>query len=321
MTHDMDENERAGTALSREAVEACAYVDGAMDDSPQEKAAFEERLGMNADLRERVTAYRKQNERLQDTFGPLLHKPVPESLYFRVERQADMYRAFSLRSGAIAAALMAICIGVGWVGARYLQSDNPMVHEILGSIRNKATLTAILTAPQGGTVTPLSVKMANAVPVERLKAMGLTEIERSVQTIGGQPALIIDYRTVEGGTATLMVQQRDADAVTAPSTFMREDDFSASVWTGDTIVYTLISPTEGYIDIKTLTQRIRGGSAPKPVTVPQPPDLTSDLPVASDMPQDHLLAGQSDIPAAPNLEAPSNTTATPPDAGPNAQNL
>jgi len=304
-------------------VDACAYVDGIMDNSPQEKAAFEERLRLNTDLQDLVTAYRKQNERMQDAFAPLLHKSVPESLYFRVERHADMRRVFSLRSGAVAAALMAICIGVGWAGARHLQSGNPLVHEILGTIENRATLAAILSAPEGGEMTALSVRMENAVPEARLKAMGLTEIERSVQTIGGQPALIIDYRTAEGGTATLMVQQRDADTVKAPSTFVREDDFSASVWTGDTIVYTLISPTESHMDIKALTQRIRGGAAPQPVPVPQPSGPTSDLPtMAGDMPEDRILAGQSDIPVVPDVEAPTaDTPAAPPIPEPNAQSL
>lgn len=284
--------------LSPDALEASAYVDGVMDDDPARRAAFERRLADDPGLRERVAAYRRQGQALRQAFDLLLERPVPERLYHPLERGVRPARSRVLHPLAVAATVMLIGLGAGWMGASYIGNQASPAHAVLKDLRQGHIVADILSAEGRGTA-PLASGIATAVPTARVQASGLTETERSMMTVGGRPALVIDYRTPQGQAVTLMVQRRPAHLADTRPILLREKGFSASVWTGDTTVYTLISPTGTGPDIAALTAHLRDGLSPE--TIPMPAPLTPDRPLASGLPGDGLAPGADAIPAVPGL--------------------
>jgi anti-sigma factor RsiW len=301
----------------KDALEASAYVDGAMDDQPARREAFEQRLADDPDLRERVAAYRRQKLEMQQAFQPLLDMPVPHRLYRPLEHGVRRPASGALRPLAAAAMVMLVGIGAGWTGASYMRGKATPAHVVLKELRQGHVVAGILSAGRRGAM-PLASGIVAAVPTDQLQASGLTETERSMTTVAGRPALVIDYRTAQGQAVTLMVQRRPAHLADTRPILLREKGFSASVWTGDTTVYTLISPTSTGPDIAALTAHLRDGLSPD--TIPMPAPLTPDRPLASGLPGDGLGPGVDAIPAIPGLgQMPGDTSATGP--APEGRNL
>jgi anti-sigma factor RsiW len=224
-----------------------AYVDRTLE--PARQAEVEHYLAERPEVAQRLAAYARQGELLQDAYAHVLEEPVPQRLAAAVDR------ASSPRLARVASAIGWIVFGgvLGWAlrgeapaGPAAVSPEAELVqrarlaHKIYVAENRRAVEVA--ASQEQDMIRWLSKRMNAAVRVPDLREFGYEALGgRLLPGVEG-PACQIMYQNAEGKRITLYLAR--ADGKPKPLRFGDADQVHVVFWSDGTLAFALSGEVE-----------------------------------------------------------------------------
>lgn len=221
------------------------YVDDRLDVDDRNSA--EELFANNPEAKQRITAWRAQNQALHANYDALLHGAVPPHL-LRAARRAS-HRSPLRHAAAIA--WLVIGVAIGWIA--HVQHDvtpEPATLPHLAAIAH-ATYTAekrhaveVAAAEEAHLVTWLSRRLDRPLKVPQLGAMGFELMGGRMLPSETGPVAQFMFQNPDGQRLTLHLRTQKGDVPDSSFEFAREGKVSVFYWLDDRVGYALSSELE-----------------------------------------------------------------------------
>ena len=218
-------------------VELHGYVDGALSESG--KAEIETWLRAHPEDAERVRAYAEQNALLRSLFGPVLDEPVPAALL--------AVHPWGWPRYAVAAAIFALGVGLGWLGRGVLVAPQvvPMSFARLAAtahvvyapeVRHPVEVTA---NEEDHLVGWLSKRLGTTLKAPKLAPVGYDLIGGRLLSGPQGPVAQFMYQDARGQRLTLYVSRQRGEPRDTAFRFSQEDRISVFYWVDGNFGYAL----------------------------------------------------------------------------------
>lgn len=238
-----------------------AFVDDRLN--PARRAEIADWLEAHADEAERIRALRAQRDAIEDAYGPLLDRPVPERLRAGVHTRADTGPVW--RMAAMVALVVAGAVG-GWfandVLGAWQSATADLTREAVRAhslfTREKRHAVEVGADEQAHLVAWLSRRLEAELVAPNLEAEGYRLVGgRILPARDAGPAAQFMYETGEGGNRVTLYIEQDQLSPKAAFEFSEHDGVSAFWWQDGPLAYVLIgeAPREDLLGLARATQQ------------------------------------------------------------------
>jgi len=216
-----------------------AYADGQLDDA--RRVQVEAHLAHDAAATESVRVWRAQNEALRAFYNPVLNEPVPQRL-LAARPSWGRWPYYALAAG-----VMAMSFGLGWVTHSY-RSDRSAE---AAALPRRAAVAYAVYAPevrhpvevgadqQDHLVKWLSKRLGNELKVPVLTQQGFDLVGGRLLPGGKGPGAQLMYQDNKGQRITLYISLRDAEPRDTAFRFSQEDKVAVFYWIDGKLGYAL----------------------------------------------------------------------------------
>jgi anti-sigma factor RsiW len=231
-----------------------AYVDGEL--SPEEAAAFEERLAENAEQAAAVEAYFEQNRLIREAADAMTPAMTVDLRTARLERQLAQRLAAQSRSWRLPpwlrqAAAAVVLLGAGWIahGQYAALDDQPpgYVAEAVGAHRffaDDAFRPVEFSAEASEAALEWAVaKLDRPIAIPTLDPLGLMLVGSRLHGSAEGPFAQFVYEDVEGNRLSLIVAPHPPHLPAYDFTLARFDGTAVGYWSDDILDYALVAET------------------------------------------------------------------------------
>ncbi len=213
------------------------YIDGALSESA--RAEIEAWLASHPEDAERLRAYAEQNTLLRSLYNPVLDEPVPAALL--------AVRPHAWRRYAVAAAVFALGIGLGWMVRGMLIA--PQVLPV--SLARLAATAHVVYAPEvrhpvevpageeEHLVSWLSKRLGTALKAPKLSPLGYELVGGRLLSGPQGPVAHFMYQDGRGQRLTLYVSRQRGEPRDTAFRFSQEDRVSVFYWVDGNYGYAL----------------------------------------------------------------------------------
>ena len=213
------------------------YIDGALSESA--RAEIEAWLASHPEDAERLRAYAEQNALLRSLYNPVLDEPVPAALL--------AVRPHAWRRYAVAAAVFALGIGLGWMVRGMLIA--PQVLPV--SLARLAATAHVVYAPEvrhpvevpageeEHLVSWLSKRLGTALKAPKLSPLGYELVGGRLLSGPQGPVAHFMYQDGRGQRLTLYVSKQRGEPRDTAFRFSQEDRVSVFYWVDGNYGYAL----------------------------------------------------------------------------------
>lgn len=240
-----------------------AYVDGTLDEPA--RAVVEAYLADNPAVAEKVEVWKRQNETLRALYGPAATEPVPPRLdVHRIEREIRTDAGRWVRRAAAAVLLFAAGTAAGWYGHSGLapveRGEIALADEAMkahGVYSGEVVHPVEVWAGEKDHLKAwLSKRLARALTIPDLDAIGLTLVGGRLLPAANGPAAQVMYEDTTGRRVTLYIVPVK-DGRETSFRYAALDPLEAFVWTDETISCALVGdlPRERLLEIATLAYK------------------------------------------------------------------
>lgn len=216
-------------------IELHAYVDGQLDAAGE--ARVEERLRVEPDAAERISAYRRQNELLRALYDPALSESG-SATWPPARRRA-------LRHGAVAAGLL-LAAGLGWYARGMLAPPDISPSLAIRAAAAHATYTPEVLHPvevdarqEAHLVAWLSKRLGLPVRAPDLVAAGFRLVGGRLLPGANRPAAQFMYEDQAGRRLTLYVAADRSGARQTAFRYSQHEGVSVFYWVDGPLAYAL----------------------------------------------------------------------------------
>lgn len=216
-----------------------AYADGQLDEA--RRLRVEAHLAHDAQAAEAVRVWRGQNEALRAVYNPVLNEPLPQRLLAARPKQRRW------PSYALAAGVIGLSFGLGWVGHGYQATRSIDA----AALPRSAAVAYAVYAPEvrhpvevGADQQEHLVKWLSKRLGQELKTPVLTQ--QGLELVGGRllpggqgPVAQFMYQDPKGQRVTLYVSRRDGEPRDTAFRFSQEDKIAVFYWIDGKLGYAL----------------------------------------------------------------------------------
>ena len=216
-----------------------AYADGQLDDTC--RIRVEAHLAHDTEARERVRAWRGQNEKLRALFNPILNEPVPQRL-LDAGATRSRWPSFALAAGA-----MILSFVLGWL--THANLIEPLTRTV--ALPRRAAIAHAVYAPevrhpvevgadqQDHLVKWLSKRLGTELKAPLLTRQGFDLVGGRLLPGGKGPVAQFMYQDAKGQRITLYISTRDAEPRETAFRFSQEGKVAVFYWIDGNLGYAL----------------------------------------------------------------------------------
>ena len=215
-----------------------SHADGVLPDA--RRADVDAYLDERPDEAERLRAYREQNAALRTLYAPVLTEPVPSAMQKRLWTK-------SWRGQAIAASLLVVGIGIGWMARGAL----PSLRQPAPSFAHAAAIAHAVYAPEvrhpvevgadqeDHLVRWLSKRLGVELHAPKLGVLGFELVGGRLLSGQQGPVAQFMYQDTKGQRLTLYVSAQKGEGHDTAFRFSQEGRVAVFYWIEDNCGYAL----------------------------------------------------------------------------------